>query len=123
VIAYSPLGREIRRLLDCDPDGILSSISEKTGRTLAQIALNWCLAQEGVVVIPKGNSAAHVVENCGASGWNLSPEDKRRLDTGIRFRRRSRWEMILRRAIPRSWGPMTKRLISGLPPGLRRRIR
>ena len=123
VIAYSPLGREWQRILDCDPEGVLAEIAKSTGKTAAQVALNWCIRQDRVVVIPKSHSINHVRENCGASGWQLTPEQRKMLDSRIRFRRRSRWEMGLRGMIPSGLAPMVKRGLALLPRGLRSRLR
>ena len=49
-------------------------------KTRVQAALNWCLAREGGVGIPKSDSVERTVENCGASGWRLSEEQLRTLD-------------------------------------------
>lgn len=122
VIAYSPLGRELQRIRDGDPHGILDEVARAAGKTLPQVVLNWCLYHESVVAIPKGNSVEHVLENCGASGWRLTAEQFRRLDEGIRFRRRSRAELALRRFVPRGAGPFIKRCVKRLPPALRRRL-
>ena len=100
VIAYSPLARGVQHLLDCDSQGVLAGIARDTGRTPAQVALNWCVAPPGVVAIPKGNSAAHIVENCGASDWRLTEAQLQALDRGIAYRRRSRLESLVRRHLP-----------------------
>ena len=77
VMAYTPL--DAGRL--CRPrNGILSRIAAETGKTEAQVALNWCVCRENVIAIPKADSVARTVENCGASGWRLSPEHLRLLD-------------------------------------------
>jgi diketogulonate reductase-like aldo/keto reductase len=122
VIAYSPLGREPQRLFDCDPRGVLRSVAAAVGKTPAQVALNWCLSKEPVVVIPKGNSIAHVVENCGASGWRLNAEHVVRLNTEIAFRRRGRLEMLLRNRIPPGFVQGVRSVAHLLPRGLRRRF-
>ena len=122
VIAYSPLGRELQRLYDGDPRGVLRAIAVEVGKTPAQVALNWCLGRKPVVVIPKGNSIAHVVENCGASGWQLSAEHRARLDTEIAFRRRGRFELYLRNHVPPGLGQRIRRVAHLLPRGLRRRL-
>jgi diketogulonate reductase-like aldo/keto reductase len=122
VIAYSPLGRQFRRLGDCDPRRVLPEVAASAGRTVAQVALNWCLCHESVVAIPKANSVGHLVENCGASGWRLTAEQYGRLNEGIRFRRRSRLELVLRRLVPRGAGGFILQCIHRLPPALRRRI-
>ncbi len=58
----------------------LQLIANETGRTPAQVALNWCVSHPGVIAIPKSNSLARTEENCGASGWYLSSEQLGRLD-------------------------------------------
>ncbi|MYH40175.1 MAG: aldo/keto reductase [Candidatus Dadabacteria bacterium] len=81
VMAYTPLdaGR-LCRTRRGGILGVLSQIAVETGKTEAQVALNWCVCQENVIVIPKADSVARTVENCGASGWRLSPEQLSRLD-------------------------------------------
>jgi diketogulonate reductase-like aldo/keto reductase len=122
IIAYSPLARGFQRILDCDPARILDKLGKNTGRTAVQVALNWCLCREGVVVIPKGNSVEHVLENCGASGWRLSPEQVREIDEAILYRRRGRLETLLRASVPPSAQRAIKSLVPILPRGLRRRL-
>lgn len=85
IIAYTPLdsGRLARRSqYPTNPEGAraLAAIAAETQKTLAQVALNWCIARPGVIAIPKSNSEERVAENCGASGWRLSPEQIELLD-------------------------------------------
>ena len=54
-------------------------ISAKEGKSLSQIALNWCI-QQGVVPIPGARSVSQASDNCGAMGWSLSLEDIQRLN-------------------------------------------
>lgn len=122
VIAYSPLGRELQRLYDCDSRGILKQIARELGKSVAQVALNWCLCHNGVVVIPKGNSIAHVLDNCGASGWRLSTEQFRQLDEGVLSRRRTGLDSLLRRLVPGGAAPFLKKCIRRLPRSLRRQL-
>jgi diketogulonate reductase-like aldo/keto reductase len=122
VIAYSPLGRELQRVRDCDPAGILDAIARETGKTVPQVILNWVLRRPSVVAIPKGNSVEHVLDFCGASDWRLSDEQLHLLDTKIQFRHRSRAEMLLRRMIPSGAAAVIKRSMRLLPAGLRRRL-
>ena len=93
-----------------------------TGRTPVQVALNWCAHQLGVVAIPKGNSEEHMLENCGASGWRLRPEQARELDQAIVFRRRSSLEIFLRRHLPPAGKEALQCLVRLAPRALRRRI-
>lgn len=122
IIAYSPLARGLPYLYDSDPAGVLQEIARACGKTPAQVALNWCLSREPVVVIPKGNSVGHVIENCAASGWRLSTEDLWRLDTQFVSRRRHAMEVMLRRVLPRGAKRTIHHAVQWLPAGLRRRF-
>ncbi|MGA3090335.1 MAG: aldo/keto reductase [Terriglobales bacterium] len=97
VIAHSPLASGLGNILRSDPQQVLDTVAKSRSKTAAQVALAWCLSKECVVVIPKANSVAHTMENCGASGFDLSPEDRKILDLGVRSRRRGAVEIGLRR--------------------------
>ncbi len=84
ILAYSPLARgrltskpmmRHRRSM-----GVLQEIANETGKTMAQVALNWCNTKPNVVSIPKSDKIERVVENCQASGWSLSNEQLAFLD-------------------------------------------
>lgn len=122
VIAYSPLGRELARVRDCDPTGVIDEVAQSIGKSYSQVVLNWCLSKDGVVVIPKGSSAAHVLDNCGASGWRLSDEHLRLLEDRVKHRRRGRLDAILRRAVPPGLRGMAVAVVRRLPRSLRQRI-
>lgn len=122
ILAYSPLARGLPALLDCDPKGVLAQVARECGKTPAQVALNWCLCKAPVFVIPKGNSVAHILENCGASDWRLAPEHIRRLDEQIAWRRRSRLETALRRLTPQVLKSALRVFVRRLPAGVRRRL-
>ena len=83
VIAYSPLGKG--RI----PKGrggsfkVVDEIAAKYGKSRSQVALNWLLNHESVVVIPKAIDKAHVRENARVVGWRLSPEDSKKLATAF----------------------------------------
>lgn len=53
----------------------LTAIGEKYDRTCAQVALNWLIAQPGVIPIPGAKTAAQAAQNAGAIGWSLSDEE------------------------------------------------
>ena len=84
IIAYTPLAdgslaakprlRPERRLK------LLEEVATEARKTMAQVALNWCNSRPNVISIPKSNSLERTVENCGASGWRLSPEQVQALD-------------------------------------------
>jgi diketogulonate reductase-like aldo/keto reductase len=97
VIAFTPLAHGLQNLRARDPGSALADVAARNGRTEAQVALNWCLSRDGVVAIPKASTVARVEENCGASGWSLSPDDVALLDRSIRYRRRGVAEAALRR--------------------------
>ena len=61
----------------------LEGVAREAGRTPAQVALNWCLTRSQVVVIPKTNSVARTEENCGASGWRLTPSQVQQLEVAF----------------------------------------
>ena len=76
VIAYSPLARGAlcapRLLKNSAALAALQRVAAETGKTMAQVALNWCISKPGVVAIPKSDKVERVVEACEASGWKLS---------------------------------------------------
>jgi len=50
-------------------------LAEKYGRTPAQIYLNWLIAKNMVITIPKAVQLRHLQENADASGWRMETED------------------------------------------------
>lgn len=89
IIAFSPLGLDFQSLKRADSAGVLTQVASSMGRTEAQVALNWLIAKDNVVAIPKASSVAHALEDCDAAGWRLSPEACRLLETKIRHRSHS----------------------------------
>ncbi len=123
VIAYCPLARGLDRIRDCDPTGVIEELATITKRSPAQVVINWCLCQAGVVAIPKGNSTEHILDNCGASGWRLTEPQLRLLNSRIQFRRRNRFDTMIRDWMPGSFHSLAVRTLQILPRGLRRRLR
>lgn len=80
LIGYSPLARGLDKFSGPGRETTLARIAREEGRSEAQVALNWCLAQPNVVVIPRGSTVPHVEDICGASGWRLSPSSMAALD-------------------------------------------
>ena len=83
IMAYTPL--DDGRLAGTSGFGnprmkLLQEISEETGKTAAQVALNWCTHRDNVIAIPKSNSVERTVENCGASDWRLTPKQIKELE-------------------------------------------
>ena len=60
----------------------LDSIAKETGKTVAQVALNWVLQRPSVSSILFGaRNENQLKENLGAVGWNLTKEQIKKLDT------------------------------------------
>jgi len=70
VMAHRPLARGV-----LSSNRFLHEIGEKYGKTAAQVALNWLIAREGVIAIPKAVNSDHLAQNAGAAGWKLSEDD------------------------------------------------
>ena len=87
VMAYTPLddGRlaALPRFRRNKGMQALGTVAAEVGKSPAQVALNWCTSRPNVITIPKSNSAARVAENCGASGWRLSPGQVQLLDAAF----------------------------------------
>ena len=75
VMAYSPI--EQGRLLG---HAALREVAARHHATPAQIALAWLARQDGVVVIPKAGTRAHVEEDLGALELKLTHDDLATLD-------------------------------------------
>jgi len=75
VTAYSPLahGR-------VPSDATLTEIGDRHGKTAGQVALRWLLDQPGVSPIPKASSHERRVENFEVFDFELTPEDRERID-------------------------------------------
>lgn len=82
IIAYSPLARGA--IFSSKYSGLLEKL-EQIGKVhkknASQVALNWLISKKNVVAIPKAGNKKHVLENVGASGWELSLKEKAELDS------------------------------------------
>ena len=59
----------------------LLAVADETGKTAAQVALNWVLNRPGITAPIIGvRTLAHLEDNLGATGWALSAEQMQRLD-------------------------------------------
>ncbi|KAF4556048.1 Aldo-keto reductase-like protein 26 [Elsinoe fawcettii] len=74
--AYSPLVRAQRM-----DEPILKALSEKHGKTGAQVLLRWGL-QKNFVILPKSVTHGRIEENRNLYDFELSKEDMQSLDTG-----------------------------------------
>jgi len=60
---------------------VLEAISEETGKSIPQVAINWLLGRPTVATVLIGaRDEAQLRENLGAVGWTLSAEQVARLD-------------------------------------------
>lgn len=67
---------QIYRVVD-----VLDELAKETGKTVAQIAINWVLQRPSVsTVIIGARDEPQLVENFGAIGWMLTPDQIARLD-------------------------------------------
>ena len=90
VMAYSPI--EQGRLAS---HRALQNIADAHGKTAAQIALAFVLAQPNVIAIPKAGTVEHVRQNAEAAEIVLSAEDIAALDAAFPPpKRKSHLEMI-----------------------------
>ncbi len=79
LIAYSPLAQGRIPRGRGAPFRVLDEIATGLGKTRNQVALNWLLYHELVVVIPKAIRKEHVRENSQVSDWKLSQKDHEKL--------------------------------------------
>ena len=77
IIAYEPLAR--KKVFGGMIGQALSTVAKKTGKTEAQVSLNWLICK-GALPIPKSTDIRHLKENIGAAGWRLSEDDVMKLD-------------------------------------------
>ncbi|MDX2100696.1 MAG: aldo/keto reductase [Leptolyngbyaceae cyanobacterium bins.59] len=64
----------MRSLLNC-----LQTIATSRGKTLSQVALNWCICK-GTIPIPGAKTIEQAQENLGALGWSLEAGEIAALD-------------------------------------------
>jgi diketogulonate reductase-like aldo/keto reductase len=84
LIAYSPLGQGRIARGRGGSFRVLDEIAARLGKSRSQVALNWLLQHESVVVIPKASDKKHVMENASASGWKLGAKEVQDIDKAFR---------------------------------------
>jgi diketogulonate reductase-like aldo/keto reductase len=77
VMAYSPLGHHVRKLLG---SSALQAVARRHDATPAQVAIAWGMRTGNVISIPKAADVAHVRENAGAGEIALTAEDLSAID-------------------------------------------
>jgi len=77
VMAYSPLGHDVRRVLGAKS---IRAVAGRHGATPAQVALAWTMRSGQVISIPKAANPAHVRDNAGAAALTLTAADLAEID-------------------------------------------
>ncbi|MFW6150153.1 MAG: aldo/keto reductase [Chloroflexota bacterium] len=62
----------------------VEKIAEPYGRSFAQAILNWLIAKDAVITIPKAIQLDHVREDAGGAGWRMQQEDYEWLEQAFR---------------------------------------
>jgi diketogulonate reductase-like aldo/keto reductase len=78
LLAYYPLGHG--RLVT---DRRLDGVSSRHGKTRAQVALRWLAQKAEVFPIPRASRRDHVLEDVGASEWELVGQDMTELESNF----------------------------------------
>jgi len=81
IMAYSPLGHHVRRLLGSTA---LRAVAQRHKATPAQVALAWGMRHPHVISIPKAADLTHVRENAGAADLVLTDKDVAEIDMAHR---------------------------------------
>ena len=74
LVAYRPLQKG-----ELPESAIVTELANKYGKTPAQISLNWLIMQKNVVTLSRTVKREHLIENLGALGWEMDPEDVERI--------------------------------------------
>ena len=80
VIAYSPIEEG---LLTTSQHRALGEVARRHDATPAQVALAWCVRDDGIIAIPKSANVVHVRENRGALDVRLTARDIEQLDASF----------------------------------------
>ena len=70
---------------------VMDRVCGETGKTPAQVLMNWVLRSPVVVTIPQTNRAERVPENCGSSGWRLTDQQHADLADAAGHRESRKW--------------------------------
>ncbi len=79
VMAHRPLARGVLAT-----NKFLQEVGKRYEKTATQVALNWLIAKEQVIAISKAVNPAHLEQNAGAVGWELSKDDLERISSHFR---------------------------------------
>lgn len=83
VVGYSPFGNGDFPSPSGKQGHALATIAQRHGKTPRQVALNFLTRRKGLFTIPKASTVEHVGENAGSSGWELTAEDLKLIDSAF----------------------------------------
>ena len=81
VVGYSPFGQGDFPAATSKQGKALQTIAERHGKTPRQVALNFLTRRKNLFTIPKASKLEHVRENAGATGWDLTEDDLKLIDS------------------------------------------
>ena len=94
VVAYSPFGQHDFPASNSPSGKVLAEIASRLGKTPRQIALSFLVRSPQVLAIPKSGQIAHVEENAGALGFQLSAADLQKIDQAFPVRAKKHLPML-----------------------------
>mmetsp|Transcript_940 Transcript_940/g.2721 ORF Transcript_940/g.2721 Transcript_940/m.2721 type:complete len:170 (+) Transcript_940:161-670(+) len=74
-----PLRRAVRRIADSHGGGGDRETTTTTTKTMAQVAINWCVAH-GTIPLVGCRSARQARDTLGCIGWDLTQDEVKELD-------------------------------------------
>lgn len=83
IVGYTPFGRGRFPRAQAQPDGVLGRIASRHAKTPRQVILNFLTRDPDLFAIPKASNAAHVEENAGGAGWQLTAEERAEIDAAF----------------------------------------
>jgi len=83
VVGYSPFGQGDFPASTDAQGRTLQTIADRHGKTPRQVALNFLTRQKSLFTIPKAGRIDHVRENAGGTGWELTENDLKLIDSAF----------------------------------------
>jgi diketogulonate reductase-like aldo/keto reductase len=81
VVGYSPFGQGDFPSANSKQGSALETIAARHGKTPRQVALNFLTRRKSLFTIPKAAQVEHVQENAGGTGWSLTEDDLKLIDS------------------------------------------
>ena len=83
VVGYSPFGKGNFPSPATNQGKTLQTIAQRHGKTPRQVALNFLTRFPSLFTIPKASNLEHARENAGGTGWKLTEEDLKLIDSAF----------------------------------------